>query len=165
MSARTPSMSTMAQYPTYNPASCHSPAFRNFSFAALNISSTTAYPTPAITTHASQFDSPTFNNGTYQQLSRHPLPYHMPVTPHSQPMHLLPAPHFQIDQHHRPYLYPSQPEPYQSLPSFVPSQASSTTLHHTSQLYRHNTDITLESSPLIVPSQHRDTLHSTTSQG
>jgi len=78
------------------------------------------------------------------------------VTLHLQPMHLLPAPYFQIGQHHCPYLYASEPESYQSLPSFMPS--SSTTWHLTSQLYRHDTDVTLESSPLIVPSQHRDTL-------
>jgi len=60
-SARTPLMSTIAQYPTYstyNSVSFHSPAFRKFSFATPNISSTTAYPTPAMTTRTSQFDSP-----------------------------------------------------------------------------------------------------------
>jgi hypothetical protein len=100
------------------------------------------YATP-ITTHSSQFDSPVFNNGSYQQPLFNSVPYHVPVLNASR-LNFPPTPQFQTIHSH-PYSPHSYP-----LPSIRP-----TTKNHT---HGYCTNIRLDSSSFVVPSQHRNTL-------
>ena len=65
-------------------------------------------------------------------------------------MNFPPTPQFQT-QHSHSHLY-SVPHSYRPLPTTSNAQ------HHTHQPHQFNADIGLDSSPFVVPSQHRDTL-------
>ena len=165
--------SSMAQYSTYNAVmstlgSIHTPQ-HNTSFstpAGINISTTNRFAHHPIlaSTQSSQFDSPAFNNSRSRQSSSNPHPYSMSA-PHAPVMHFPPTPHFQTGPYSRPYLYTPPSHSYQSPPNptFVPSQ--SITQHYTNQTHRYDTEITLDSSPFIIPSQHTNTLDRDTRPG
>ena len=99
----------------------------------------------------SQFDSPAFNNTPYRQPSANPYSFGMSAA-HPPAVHFPSTPQFQAVQTSRAYSYTPHPSalPYQSPPNFT------FTPYNSSGSHRYNTDLQLEMSPIIVPSQYRD---------
>ena len=96
-------------------------------------------------------DSPTFNNTPYHQPSANPYSFGMSAA-HPPAVHFLSTPQFQAVQTSWAYSYTPHPSalPYQSPPNFT------FTPYNSSGSHRYNTDLQLEMSPIIVPSQYRD---------
>ncbi|KIM80003.1 hypothetical protein PILCRDRAFT_9891 [Piloderma croceum F 1598] len=99
----------------------------------------------------SQFDSPAFNNTPYRQPSANPYSFGMSAA-HPPAVHFPSTPQFQAVQTSRAYSYTPHLSalPYQSPPNFT------FTPYNSSGSHRYNTDLHLEMSPIIVPSQYRD---------
>jgi hypothetical protein len=120
-----------------------------------NISPMTPYTfrsTPT-TVPRSQFDSPAFNNAPYRQPSANPYSFNMSAA-HSPAVHFPPTPQFQAVHTSRAYSYTPRPSalPHPSPPNFT------FTPYNTSGSHRYNTEMQLEMSPIIVPSQYRYTV-------
>jgi hypothetical protein len=100
---------------------------------------------------SSQFDSPAFNNTPYHQLSANPYSFGMSAA-HPPAVHFLSTPQFQAVQTSWAYSYTPHPSalPYQSPPNFT------FTPYNSSGSHRYNMDLELGMSPIIVPSQYRD---------